>query len=476
MADADRVRIANECFRKGTEAMNKGNWDYAIDMFGKASSMAPDNLMFRQTRHGVIRKKYDDNGSGRRMASMKLMPLRGKIRKARMKQDWDAVDRLAEEGLLINPWDAQLFADLGESCRARELDNLAVYAYSRAVEYAPDNIEYNLALGHLLRDRGEYQQARSCFERVYKLDPNNGEARQIMGQLDAESLLDRSGYENAEKSEDVKQQPVNAYEADRQARKAGMQQQADGPGQSEEADLQRAIRKAPDDINNYLKLADFYRAKKKLQEAYDTYSQGLETCGEDTSVREQLEDVELDILRAETSAAREKARSNPDDEKLKSRATELARKLVKREIEVLSKRIDRYPNDMRLKFELGQRYKRVGRHTQAIPLLQQASGDARIKEDVLVGLGECFVKDKKLDLGRRQFEKAIESINYQDKPDLFKTAHYWLGRLYEKSGHRDKAENHYQEILALDYEYKDVLQRLESLQGGEESESLGLDE
>ena len=57
-----------------------------------------------------------------------------------------------------------------------------------------------------------------------------------------------------------------------------------------------------------------------------------------------------------------------------------------------------------------------------------------------------------------------------DKPELYKTAHYWLGRLYEKAGKNEKAENHYTEILAADYEYKDVLKRLEELQGGEDDE------
>ena len=97
MSDNDRKRIAAECFRKGTEAMNKENWDYAIDMFSKSMLMEADNLMFRQTRHGCIRKKYKDNGTGAKMAGMKLMKFRGKIKKALGKEEWDAADKLAEE-------------------------------------------------------------------------------------------------------------------------------------------------------------------------------------------------------------------------------------------------------------------------------------------------------------------------------------------------------------------------------------------
>lgn len=474
MEDADKKRIANECYRKGTEAMQKQNWDYSIDMFGKASALDPDNLVFRQARHGCIRKKYDDNGSGARMASMKLMKIRGRMKKARMQKDWEAVSSIAEEGLAVNPWDASLFADLGESAKERELENTAVYCYKKAVEYAPDNMDYNRVLGHLLRSRGEYQEARSCFHRIYQMDKNDSEARQIMGQIDAESVLDRSGYEKAEKTEDVKSERRNAYEEDRRARKAGMESQVDGPGQSEEADLQRAIRKEPEDVNHYLKLADYYRNKKQLQEAYDTYAQAIEKFGDDANTREQMEDVELDMLRNDAANARDESRQKADDEALKEKSTKLTRQLLKREIEVLGTRIERYPNDMRLKFELAQRFKRAGKFGQAIPLLQQASADSRLKEDVLVGLGECFIKDKKLDLGRRQFEKAVQTLNSHDKPDQFKTAHYWLGRLYEKAGQTDKAENHYHEILGVDYEYKDVRARLEQM-AGDEDDGMSLD-
>ncbi len=83
-------------------------------------------------------------------------------------------------------------------------------------------------------------------------------------------------------------------------------------------------------------------------------------------------------------------------------------------------------------------------------------------------LGECFTRDGKLDLARRQFEKALEGLNFNDRPDAFRNAHYWLGRIYEKAGKTEQAENHYNEVLAVDYEFRDVLDRLQKLQGGDQ--------
>ncbi|MFN5732107.1 MAG: hypothetical protein ACK48R_09705, partial [Planctomyces sp.] len=64
-----------------------------------------------------------------------------------------------------------------------------------------------------------------------------------------------------------------------------------------------------------------------------------------------------------------------------------------------------------------------------------------------------------------QLEKAIEGLGFADRPDAFKNAHYLLGRLYQAAGKNEQAEHHYGEVLAVDYEYKDVLKRMEELAG-----------
>ena len=72
--------------------------------------------------------------------------------------------------------------------------------------------------------------------------------------------------------------------------------EVDGPGQSEEADLQRAIRKEPDAHEGYIKLADFYRRSKRLEDAQQMLEKAAEITGGDSSVRELAEDVELELL------------------------------------------------------------------------------------------------------------------------------------------------------------------------------------
>jgi len=463
----ERLKGAQEWFRKGTEAMNHQNWDYAIECFGTATKLAPENLLYRQTRHGCIRKKYDDNGSGARMSGVKLMGIRGRIKKCRVRKDWKGVETAAEEGLEVNPWDPHLYFDLGEASYELNNSEIARFAMSRAVELDRENIDFNRKLGHTLHERGEFDGAIACFVRINKLDPMDSDARSMISRLHAEKTMDHGKYNSADSTRDVTSEDskqLNAYEMDRQARRGGGgggQKQA--PGESATADLQHAIRKEPENLNNYLKLADIYKEERQFPKAIETLSKALEVSNDNTDIRELLEDVQLLQLKEDLGVAVERARKNPGKERLEEKAKSLRKELAEKEIAVYADRVQRYPNDIRLKFDLAERYRQTRQWAKAIPLLQQSSADNRLKGQALVALGECFVRENKLDLGRRQFEKALEEINVHDHADEFKKAHYYLARVYEKAGKAEQAEDHYTEILSIDYEYKDVLKRLEAM-------------
>lgn len=466
---------AQEWYRKGTEAMAKQNWDFATECFGNSVKMKPDNVLFRQTRHGCMRKMYDDNGSGARMSGMKLMGTRGKIKKARGKEDWKTMAQLAEEGLLVNPWDAQLYADLGEAAMKQDWGDIAKYSLSRAVELDRANIPFNRLLGQVLFERGDYKEARACFKRIYEADPTDGDARSMMGKIDAHAVMDRGGYDKAQNTQDVKadKPATNAYEEDRRARRGGKgQNEAAAPGESEEMDLRAAVRKDPKNVAPYLKLADFLRADRQLPQAIEVLDQALEVSGNNASIVEQREDVELEIMKEKASEAAERSRKNPDRERLKEKATTLRKEVAVREIEVLAARVGNHPNDMRMKFNLAELYRKTKQYKLAIPLYQQAVADTRLKEEALVALGESFIRTGKMDLGRRQFQKGLETLTHNEKPDAFKNAHYFLGRLYEKADKNEEAENHYNEILSVDFEYRDVQKRLEEIQGDDQFEDF----
>ena len=459
-------RIANECWKTGSSATSKENWDYAVNMFSKSVTLMPDNVVYRQSLRGAEYRQYKNNGTGARMAGAKLMGIRSRVKKAKSKEDWKAMDEEAEKGLQINPWDAQLEAWVGEACTKLGYPDVALFAYSNAVKQEKENKDYLRALAELHRERRNYDEAIKLWEKVYQLDPLDSEARSMQTQLQAEKTTDRGGYDEAENTRDVKT-GQNAYDLDRKRKDSS--HDAIGPGDDPESDLKRAIRKAPDAFENYLKLALFYRKEKRIDECLAAFKEAYDKSNDNDDVREQLEDVQLEKLRNLADDAAEAARANPDDEEAQKKRSAFAGKLIKSEIQIYSERIKRHTQDCRLKCELAKRFMRLQKWEDAIKLLQQAVADSRIETEVLVMMGECFLNDKKLPLAKRQFEKALPNLNSHDRPELFKTAHYALGRLAEKDGNLESAEQHYGDILTVDYGYRDVLKRLEKLQSGEKA-------
>ena len=462
----DKNKIAADCWRKGTEAMTRENWDYAIDMFGKSVILVPDNLMYRQTLRGCERKKYKENGTGAKMASVKLMGIKGRIKKARLKKDWAAVDKAAEEGLMVNPWDAQLNSDQAEACEHLGYPDAALFGFQNAATFDRKTKYYTRSFAVALEKRGDYLNAIKCWEHVAKLDPDDVEARGKIGELSTKSVIEKGGYEGAKDTKDVKSGGGSAYDAYRPSggRKGAA---ADGPGMDAQKDLERAIRKEPENQNHHIALAEHYRSERRFDEALDSYRTALELSGGDQNVRQEMEDIELLAIRANLDLAKEQLKANPEDADARQNAGALAGELVQREIEVYTARVERYPKDSKLKFELAQRLVRVRKVPQAIPFLQQAASDQRLEVDVLLMLGECFVSEKKNELGLRQFKKVLPKLDAHDRPDIFKKAHYMVGRIYESLGKSTEAEEHFNEVLAIDYEYKDVLQRLEKLESDE---------
>ncbi len=454
--------IAKLCWQKGAQAVNNEDYDYATDMFYKSVTLVPDNLAYRQSLRTAEFKKYDNNMKGAGMMSRpKLARIRSKVSRAKSKSNWDEVDKLAEEGLLLNPWDAGLNAAVGEACHQRGFNTVAIFAYQVAVGPGgePDNITLQREFAKLLQADEKFKEAAVVWKKVHKLDPNDGEARSNETACQFEEARKAGRYDEAGSTRDV----MPTHEINKRLGKDPRNQQADAPGMDPEKDLLHAIRKDPGSIELHQKLGEFYKEKDQLEKAKEIYQKALELSDNDQNIKEMIEDIELKQLAKKVEDARNTASTTPDDEALKKQAGKLARQLLDREIEIYAERTERYPQNKRLKFDLAKRYQKLKRWSDAIPLFQQASLDPRLEVEALVALGKCFLQDNKAQLAQKQFVKALPKISSEENPGIFKDLHYYLARIYEQAKKNEKAEDHYGEILAIDYDYKDVLARMEKM-------------
>lgn len=450
----DNIKRAAKCYQHGVKAMQARNWDMATQMFSQCVKLVPEYLNYRQVLRNSTKEKYGQNKKGAgTFDKTKIMSLRGKIKKAKQKEQWEEVSMLAEEGLLLNPWDVQLNVDVAEANQKLDRGEIAKFAYIEAINAAPRDKDIHVAFAQMLEDRSEYSEAFKVWERVQVIDPKDIEVSRKLAGLAALQAKKAGGYEDAEGSRDVAVNKNFGNEGKSVSAKTAETETA----------LRHAIRREPEQVEHYLKLSGHLKQAKKYEESYDIMKQALEVSGGDPGIREQFEDAELVLMNYNVEMAKERANESESLED-RQKAVEMSKEYRARRIEVLSSREQRHQQNMNIKIELAELIMQLQDWPRAIPLLQKASQDPRLKTQAQVMLGKCFMYDKKLSLAKGQFERAVPELNSESQPETYKEAHYLLARVSEETGDTEKAIHHYGEVLVIDYDYRDARDRLEKLQ------------
>jgi TolA-binding protein len=113
-----------------------------------------------------------------------------------------------------------------------------------------------------------------------------------------------------------------------------------------------------------------------------------------------------------------------------------------------------------LKYELGRRLYLGARYDDAIASLQAAQRDPRRHVSALAYLGQSFVRKEWYREAADTFERALESELTEDRA---KEIRYLLGDVLEKMGDLAKAQDNFSDVAQIDYNYRDVRERLESV-------------
>jgi tetratricopeptide (TPR) repeat protein len=133
-----------------------------------------------------------------------------------------------------------------------------------------------------------------------------------------------------------------------------------------------------------------------------------------------------------------------------------------RRITDLRERVRRHPEDRDARWELGRAHAALGRHAEAIAEFQQARSSQTHKVQALYQMGLSFEANNALKLAERSYRDALKAVEPEDVSNL-KALNYRLGRVAESQGNSQVAEEHYNEVAAIDYTYLDVAQRLRNL-------------
>ena len=430
---AERSRLT-KCFTTGSDNLRKGNYDYAVELFGSCVAGDPASAIYLQGFLEALSKKFNGkkksgfaslfSAGGR--GSLKRLVATGKTREA-IKVGLDVLKK--------DPFDVACILSLAEVCGdAHCLDTQGLFL-RRALDVAPKDIAVNKHCASYKEKLGEYDQAISCWQRLAGTKSVQEEAEREIARLSVEKTREKLESRGTGPKESTDVSPLEQ--------------------------LRQKLASSPSDFETAFELADLLEREGTVEDAEKVLVDVLAASGNDLKVREHLEDRQIRWAKRRVMLA-EKQLQATDSEDNKETLARLKRALLKQEIDIYAARVERYPDNTTWKYELAIRLKAADSPAEAIKFFQQVQLDSRRRGAVALELGECFQKIKQYPLAMRNYQTAVESLEDREV-ELRKRALYRAGVLAAALKDKDGAVKFLSNLAEIDFGYRDVAERLKKL-------------
>ncbi|HNS81444.1 MAG TPA: tetratricopeptide repeat protein [Kiritimatiellia bacterium] len=454
MTMEEAPRKARELFEKGMAAMERGNTDYAIDIFLNTLDLEPRLLKVRRFLRAAELKKAKEKGGGQMthaIASLSGMGAMMKAKGAVKKNPVNAL-RAAEDLMKIDPLNLTFANVLVEAALAADMPEVAIQHLEILKEFYPKNVKLLNQLGKLYLDTNQPHAARDAYAAVEKLMPNDPKAVKNLKDASALASMKKGGWEEAKSYRDVMKDKDEAVRLEQQSKSSKSKKDVDDLIRETAAKVQAE----PNNMNYRRALADLYTRSKNYNEALKVLREALEMMGGAdpqidlaiSSVRQKQFDEEIEKLRAAGDEAGAAAREQARADFLLQDAEE---------------KVKRYPNDLQFRYDLGALLYERGDLNGAIQQLQMAQRNPQRRIRALYYLAMCFKAKEQHDIAMEQLEKAASELHLMD--DTKKDVVYEMGIISEAMGKPEQAVAYYKEIYAVDIGYKDIAQKIDQAYG-----------
>ncbi len=432
-------RPLRDLYEKGKQAVARDNLDYAQDIFLDVLNKDPAFLECRQAlRKAQVQKSGQKKGLFSKIK--KPSPFLAKAKMVVGKNPREAMS-LCEKALNSDAQNSAAHRCLAEAALAEDFIETAILSleFARGIEPNDRDIAVELAEAYIAGKQGD--KADAVLSEQLRKNPNDPELQKKYRDLSAKRTLGEKGYEKlAEGEGSFRDALKDQDEASRLEQEARAYKDEDTLEKMAE-EAYEALQAEPS-IQSARKYADICYEMKDFATALKYYKQILQQPG--------ASDPALDKL---VSQCQHMARLE-DVEKRKANF----------QLEDAKKRVDRYPNEIGLRYDLGVLFFKTEKYTEAIKEFQRSQKDGKNRIRSLFYLGQCFAKKKMYDMAAKQLETAIEEKKVQDEEtkDLIHT----YGCILEEMDKREQAIEQFKKIYEMDIGYKDVADKVDAYYSG----------
>jgi tetratricopeptide (TPR) repeat protein len=448
-------------FTKGNDALQRDNFDYAIDLYNQILAKEPGLYECRKAlRTAQMRKAGGAGGFFKKMlSSAGSSPMVAKGHMALSKDPAEAL-KIAEQILNGDPYSSGAHKLVVEAATALELPKTAVLSLEILAANSPKDRDVAIKYANALADSGEVGKAEKILADLYRSFPADNELAQALKDLSARKTLDEGGYEaladGSGSYRDILKNKEEAVSLEQQNRQVKTEDVAERLIN----EYEERLKTEPKNLKLLRQLAELYTQKKQFDRALSYYDKIKSSeVGGDASLDRNIADTM--VRKFDDQMARlDPGAADYADKLARVQAEKQAYQLAE-----CQKRVERFPTDLQIRFELGQLFFQMGKITEAMKEFQKAQGNPHRRIQALSYLGQCFARRGINDLAASTLQDAIkEKVVFDDEK---KELVYLLGCVYEKMAKREEAIAQFKTIYAVDVGYKDVGEKMDAYYSGQ---------
>ncbi len=456
----DLSRDLRPLFTKGNDALQRENFDYAIDLFTHVLAKEPRVFECRKAlRTAQLRKAGSGGGFFKKAwSSASSSPLLAKAQLALRKDPAEAM-QIAEQILTGDPHSSPAHRIIVEAATALEMPQTAVLSLEILLRNSPKDRELAIQFANSLADTGDIARAEKILSDLCRQSPGDNDLALALKNISARKTMGESGYEKVAEGtgsyRDILKDKEEAASLEQQNRHVKPEDSAERLIKEYEARLATE----PNSIKMIRSLAELYTEKKQFDRALSYY--------ERIKVMDVGSDASLDSAIATTMVRKfdhqlsQLDLTAPDYEEKVAQieADKQAYRLAE-----CQKRVERFPTDLQIRFELGQLYFQAGKIGEAIQEFQKSQSNPNRRIPSMNYLAQCFAKRKMYDMAARKLQEALKEkpVFDEEKKELT----YNLGCMLENMGKKDEAIEQFKLIYESDIGYKDVSAKVDAYYAG----------
>ena len=460
-------RDARTLFTKGVEAAQRENIDYAIDLFNQVLAKEPAFYNCRKALRAAQFKKAGEGGGGffkKMMSGAGSSPQVAKAKIILGKNPAEAM-AIAEQILNGDPNNSAAHRIIVDVANALELPHTAVLSYETLAKHSPKDRNLAIEFAEALAAAGDVSESENNRGEKILMDllrenPSDGELSQALKNLSARKTLDQGGYGALEGGEGSYRDILRNKEESVSLEQEKKAQKSEDVTARLIEEYETRLQREPDNLKLIRSLAELYTQKKEFEKALELYDRIKQSeMGNDPSLASAIANT---IVRRFDFQLEQVNPFEPGHEEQKAK---IQAEKLEFQIAECRKRVEKYPTDLAIRFEMGTLYFQAGKLSEAISELQKAQGNPHKRIAAMSLLAQCFAKRKMFDLAARTLQNAIkEKLVFDDeKKDLT----YNLGCVLEATGKKEEAIEQFKQIYEMDAGYKDVSAKVDAFYAGQ---------